>query len=49
MKLAMYSFQALLIHMRVDLCRGYVGVAQHLLDDSQIRPIAEQMCCEAVT
>jgi hypothetical protein len=48
MKLAMHSLQPLLIDMRVDLCRGYVGVAQHFLDDSQIRAIAEQMCCEAV-
>jgi hypothetical protein len=48
MKLAMYSLQPLLIDMSVDLCCGYVGVAQHLLDNSKVRAVAEQMCCEAV-
>ena len=48
MKLAMHSLEPLLIDMGVDLCRRYVGVAQHLLDDSQIRAVAEQMRCEAV-
>ena len=48
MKLAMDSLQPLLIDMGVDLRRRYVGVAQHLLDDSQIRAVAEQMRCEAV-
>jgi len=48
MKLAMHSLQPLLIDMGVDLCRRYVRVTQHLLDDSQIRAIAEQMRCEAV-
>jgi hypothetical protein len=48
MKLAMYSLQSLLIDVSVDLCRRYVRVAQHLLDDSKIRAIAEQMRCEAV-
>ena len=45
----MYSLQPLLIDMGVDLRRRYVGVAQHLLDDSQIRAVAEQMRCEAVS
>ena len=44
----MHSLQPLLINMGVDLCRRYVRVTQHLLDDSQIRAIAEQMRCEAV-
>ena len=48
MKLAMHSLQSLLIDMGVNLCRRYVGVAQHLLDDSQIRAVAKQMRCEAV-
>ena len=48
MKLAMHSLEPLLIDMRVDLCRRYVRVAQHLLDDSKIRAVAEQMRCEAV-
>ena len=48
MKLAMHSLQPLLIDMGVDLCRRYVRVTQHLLDDSQIRAVAEQMRCEAV-
>ena len=44
----MHSLQPLLIDMGVDLRCRYVGVAQHLLDNSQIRAVAEQMCCEAV-
>ena len=44
----MHSLEPLLIDMRVDLGRRYVRVAQHLLDDSQIRAVAEQMRCEAV-
>ena len=34
--------------MGIDLGRRYVRVAEHLLDDSKIRAVAEQMCCEAV-
>src|SRR5438067_2644243 len=48
MKLAMHSLQPLLIDMGVNLCRRYVRVTQHLLDNSQIRAVAEQMRCEAV-
>ena len=48
MKLAMHSLEPLLIDMGVDLCRRYVGVAQHLLDDSKIRAVAKQVRCEAV-
>jgi hypothetical protein len=49
MKLAVHSLQPLLIHMSVDLCRRYVGVPQHLLDDSQVCAIAEQVRREAVS
>ena len=48
MKLAMHSLEPLLIDMGIDLGRRYVRVAQHLLDDSKIRAVAEQMRCEAV-
>ena len=48
MKLAMHRLEALLIDMGIDLCRRNVGVAQHLLNDSKIRAVAEQMRCEAV-
>ena len=44
----MHSLQPLLIDMGVDLCRRYVRVTQHLLDDPQIRAVAEQMRCEAM-
>jgi hypothetical protein len=43
MKFPMDRFQALLIHVRVNLGRRDVGVAEHLLDDAQISAIAEQM------
>ena len=48
MKLAMHSLEPLLIDMGVDLGRRNVRVAKHLLDDSKIRAVAEQMRCEAV-
>ena len=48
MKLAMHSLQPLLIHVSVDLCCRYIGVPEHLLNDSQIRAIAEQVRREAV-
>src|SRR5436305_7169910 len=48
MKLAMHSLQPLLIDMGIDLCGRYVRVAQHLLDNSKIRAVAEQMRCKAV-
>ena len=48
MKLAMHSLEPLLIDMGIDLGRRYVRVAQHLLDDSKIRAVAEQMRREAV-
>ena len=44
----MHSLQPLLIDMRVDLCGRYVRVAEHLLDYSKVRTVAQQMRCEAV-
>ena len=40
--------QALGQNMRVDLRRGNVGMAQHLLDRSQIGTPGEQMAGEGV-
>ena len=40
MKFPMDRFQALLINVRVNLSRRDVGVAEHLLDDAQIRAVA---------
>ena len=48
MKLAVHSLKPLLIDMGIDLGRRYIRVTQHLLDDSKIRAVAEQMRCEAV-
>ena len=48
MKLAMHSLKPLLIDMGINLGRRYVRVAEHLLDDSKIRAVAQQMCREAV-
>lgn len=45
----MHSLQPLLIHMSVDLCRRYIGMPEHFLDDSQIGAIAEQVRGEAVS
>ena len=45
----MHSLQPLLIDMGVNLCRRYVRVAQHLLDDSQVSAIAEQVRGETMT
>ena len=44
MELAMNLLQALLIHMRVDLCRGDVRMAEHLLDHAEVSAIVQQMC-----
>ena len=43
MKLPMHGFKPLLIDMRVDLRRGNIGVAQHLLNDPQIGAVPKQM------
>ena len=48
MNLAMHSLEPLLVDMSINLRRRYVRVAQHLLDDSKIGAVAEQMRCEAV-
>jgi hypothetical protein len=48
MELAMHSLETLLIDMRINLGRRYVCVAQHLLDDSKVRAVTEQMRGEAV-
>lgn len=39
----MDGFQPLLIDVRVNLCRGNIGVAEHFLDNAQIGAIAEQV------
>ena len=48
MKLPVHSLQALLIDMGVNLGRRNIGVAEHFLDDPQIRTVSEQMCREAM-
>ena len=48
MKLSMHSLEPLLVDVGINLGRRYVRVAQHLLDDSKIRAVAEKMRCEAV-
>src|SRR5262249_477766 len=47
-KLPMHSFEPLLIDMSVNLRRRNVGVAQHFLNNSQIRTVSEQMCRETM-
>ena len=48
MKLPMHGFKPLLIDMRIDLRGGNIGVAQHFLDDPQVRAVPEQMRRETV-
>ena len=48
MKLAMHSLEPLLVDMGINLGRRYVRVSQHLLDDSKIGAVAEEMRGEAV-
>ena len=48
MKLSMHSLEPLLVDMGINLCGRYIRVAEHLLDNSKIRSIAEQMRGEAV-
>ena len=48
MKLSMHSLEPLLVDMGINLCGRYIRVAEHLLDDAQVSPIAEQMRGEAV-
>ena len=47
-KLPVHSFEPLLVDVGVNLRRRNVSVAQHFLDDPQIRAVAEQMRREAV-
>ena len=44
----MHRFQTLLIDVRVNLGRRNVGVAEHLLNDPQVRAVAQQVRREAV-
>ena len=44
----MHSLEPLLIYMGINLRRRYVRMAQHLLDNSKIGAVAEQMRCKAV-
>ena len=48
MELTMHSLQPLLIDVGIHLGGRNIRMAQHFLDDAQIRAVAEQMCCEAV-
>jgi hypothetical protein len=48
MKLAMHSFQSLLIDMGIDLRRRNVSVPEHFLDDAQIGTVPEEVRREAV-
>ena len=48
MCLVVYLGQMLEIKVRIDLRRGYIGMAQELLDTPQIMTGFEQMCCEGM-
>ena len=48
MELMMHRFQPLLIHVRVNLRGRNIRVAEHLLDDAQVRAVPEQMRGEAM-
>ncbi len=43
MKLAMHLLETALIHMGVDLSRGDVGMTQHLLDDTEVSTIIQEV------
>ena len=43
-----YLFQSLFDHMSINLCGGYVGMAEHHLDGTKIGATIQQMCCKAV-
>ena len=47
-KFPVYSFEPLFVHVGVNLCRRNIGVAQHFLDDPQIRTVSEQVRREAM-
>ena len=40
--------QLFIEHMRIDLCRGNVGMAQEFLHDAEIGAVGEKMACESV-
>src|SRR5437899_5792611 len=48
MKLSMHRFQTLLIDVGINLRRRNIGVAEHLLNDAQVRAVAQQVGREAV-
>ena len=48
MELSMHSFESLLIDVRVNLRRRDVGVAEHFLNNAQVRTVAQQMRRETV-
>ena len=47
-KLPVHGFEPLLVHVRVNLRRRNIGVTEHLLDDSQIRTVSQQVGREAM-
>ena len=47
-KLPVHGFEPLLVHVRVNLRRRNIGVTEHLLDDTQIRTVSEQVGREAM-
>ena len=49
MKLPMYSFEPLLINVRVNLRRRNIGVAEHFLDDAQVGAVAQEMGRETMS
>ena len=48
MKLPVHGFQPLLVHVRINLRRRNIGVAQHFLDNAKIGAVPEQMGRETV-
>jgi hypothetical protein len=48
MKLPMHFFQSRVLDMRVDLSGLDAGVAEHLLNQSQVRAAGQQVRREAV-
>ena len=48
MELSMDGFEPILVHVRVNLGRGNVGVTQHFLDDAQVGAVTEKMRGETV-
>ena len=46
MRLVVDILELLLDELRIDLRRADIGMAEHLLDGTQICSVLEQMCCE---